>query len=425
MDGFTRVSLRSAGMSSSKTAHDVKRTCRPVCCRLTGGERSAVAVVGVRGPGSAEAIARCFTPAKPRRLQAGEVRFGRWHGAGEENSRSAKANAAAPIATESVVLTPLDDDSFEVHCHGGPAAVDRILSDLQSLGAVRLEPNQWVPDEQRPLVLREAEEVLRQCLTARTAARAMDQVRGALLRWAEHHLAALQAEPTESALRALQAECRTRLQEAAWGCRLSDPFRVVLCGPPNVGKSSLVNAIVGYERSITFDQAGTTRDVLHAETVIEGLPVRLTDTAGLRLSEEMIEREGVSRARRAALAADLVIWVSQPQQAPGPSEHASAETADLETPPAAKHLRVLNKADLLDAPSPPSELPADMVLTVATTGQGVEELIGRIATSLVDSAGEPGDPLVLNERQVECLQQTLAATTAEAAVEGLGRLIHG
>ncbi len=103
---------------------------------------------------------------------------------------------------------------------------------------------------------------------------------------------------------------------ARWpiGSHLVEPWRVVLAGPPNVGKSSLVNALVGYQRAIVYDAPGTTRDMVTAITALEGWPVELCDTAGLRSSREAIEAEGVRLARQAAAAADALVLVFSAQE---------------------------------------------------------------------------------------------------------------
>src|SRR6185503_7750192 len=95
------------------------------------------------------------------------------------------------------------------------------------------------------------------------------------------------------------------------GLHLTTPWRVVFAGPPNVGKSSLVNALLGYPRAIVYDQPGTTRDVLTASTAFDGWPFELRDTAGLRdgISLDSVEVEGVARARAQIATADLVVFV--------------------------------------------------------------------------------------------------------------------
>ena len=267
------------------------------CAVLTGTGRSAIAVIGLRGPKAKSIIERSFVPATPMTLSNGQIRYGNWTGSDPEQE-----------AHESVVVTPIGEDRFEIHCHGGSAAIARIIGDLRSCGAIQIENSDWTEVEN--LLIREARQVLAKCLTARTAAIAMDQLRGALADWVQSSIDA-PADPSS-----LAREAERIVAHAPLTTRLGDPFRVVLVGPPNVGKSSLVNAIVGYDRSITFDQAGTTRDVLHADTVIDGIPIRLSDTAGIRESDEAIEKEGIARAKSVAEQADLVLIATVLKHAP-------------------------------------------------------------------------------------------------------------
>ena len=124
----------------------------------------AVAVVAIAGTGSSSALKRCFRPASDRGWSPGEIRFGHWVG------------TSTDLGAESVVVTPLSDDSFEVHCHGGPAATGRILEDLKTLGVTTVSSDQWASHASEPLLITEATEVLIACQTARTAAVALDQV---------------------------------------------------------------------------------------------------------------------------------------------------------------------------------------------------------------------------------------------------------
>jgi tRNA modification GTPase len=194
--------------------------------------------------------------------------------------------------------------------------------------------------------------------------------------------------------------------------RLAEPFRIVLCGPPNVGKSSLLNALVGFNRSITLDTPGTTRDVVHADTVIAGLPVRLSDTAGIRDSEEAVEREGIRRARRAAAEADLVLRVSEPAR----------REVDRDADPApssAAMIGVMNKSDLLSAGEP---LDRDQIATSALTGDGIERLWARIAEQLAGALPAPAQPAALNDRQARLLAAISQAEDADTLTARLREL---
>lgn len=438
-------------MSPPKPVPDWSIGRETVACRLTASGRSAVAVIAVGGPAAGEVIARFATLATGRPAAAGQVRYGRWHG-----------GQADDAAGESIVICPLVGDAFELHCHGGPAAVTRILDDLRG-GGVRVvsehtwlhRAGRWLPDvgetggvagetgraagETSPLI-GEADAVLSRCVTPRTAAVAADQCRGAMLRWAESVAARISAH---GSIELLRREAAAVLERAAFGTRLAEPFRVVLAGPPNVGKSSLINAIVGFQRSITHHHAGTTRDVLHADAVLEGVPIRLTDTAGIRDSDEAIEREGVSRARRMLREADLVVWVRSPDSRSGGFEWRPGEIdwgvrdSDAKGGPAL--LNVLNKCDLLvpsrddsvaglspDLSPGSGDVPRqdDGEFAVsAVTGAGIEEMQRAIVAALVPTTPNPGDPVPLTDRQVVWIRRLAEASSSAAGLNAVRGLI--
>ena len=360
------------------------------CAILTGSGRSAVAGVGVQGAAAADAIADRFTPTTIGPFKAGQIRFGQWGG-------------------ESIVVTPIAQQSYEIHCHGGPLAAKRIVQDLAQAGIQAVPADGWNVDHV-PLLIREAQDVLGRCQTARTAAIALDQTRGKMFDWCEGLIAELRKIDLED----LPKEIRERIQmvakRGAVGTRIDRPFRVVLAGPPNVGKSSLVNAIVGYDRSITMDIAGTTRDVLHAETVIDGFPIRLSDTAGMRDSAEPIERQGIEFAKKAAIEADLVVLVSDP------------ENAMKVALPFHHSIHVMNKADLI---KDKTQIDGAAIPTTATTGEGVAELMQAIAATLADHFPALGEPVPVTARQLECLNHAFAANTTSQAIQHLDQLLFG
>jgi tRNA modification GTPase len=169
---------------------------------------------------------------------------------------------------------------------------------------------------------------------------------------------------------------------------LKEGVRVVIAGPPNAGKSSLLNAIVGHDRAIVTDIPGTTRDHIDVPLALDGVPLRLTDTAGLRDSDEAVERIGVERAQRLIEAADVLLWLGEEGDAP---EH--------------PHLVPLHsKADLPDRePAGPGTLAVS-----ALTGEGLAELGIAIVTEARQLLPGPGE-LALNRRQAEMIAEAEAA----------------
>ena len=192
------------------------------------------------------------------------------------------------------------------------------------------------------------------------------------------------------------------LRHAPLGLHLNESYQVVLAGRPNVGKSSLINALVGYERAIVCDSPGTTRDIVTAETAIDGWPVQFSDTAGLRTTVDPLEEAGVRRRKRIA-DCDLVVLVFDASKA--------EQREDLllrEEFPAA--LVVRNKCDLASERLPTSGSEENGPLaTSAVTGEGIGELLRSISRRLV-AEPPPADAAVpFTQAQVEAISRALAA----------------
>ncbi|KQN98583.1 MULTISPECIES: tRNA uridine-5-carboxymethylaminomethyl(34) synthesis GTPase MnmE [Stenotrophomonas] len=171
------------------------------------------------------------------------------------------------------------------------------------------------------------------------------------------------------------------LADAERGRKLRDGLHAVLIGPPNAGKSSLLNALAGSERAIVTDIAGTTRDTLRETIRIDGLELELVDTAGLREGGDAIEREGMRRARAEMQRADLAIVVLDARD-PDAGRQAIGDAAAQ----AARQLWILNKCDLL--PQWPQQLDEDVIAISAASGQGLEQLHARLRELAGDGAGE-------------------------------------
>ncbi len=176
------------------------------------------------------------------------------------------------------------------------------------------------------------------------------------------------------------------------GLRLIQPWRIVLVGRANVGKSSLLNALLGYQRSLVDHAAGTTRDILTALTTVDGWPVELADTAGSRAASSDVEWEGIARAERHVATADLVLVVSDVSTAWTPEDEQWVSISPNE--PIILH----NKIDL--HPSIPPDRPAGLA-TSARTGAGLRELLEAVARRLVPQPPPPGTavPFLEHHRQ--------------------------
>ncbi|MCY3005626.1 MAG: 50S ribosome-binding GTPase [Planctomycetota bacterium] len=355
--------------------------------KLTGDTPSAISVIELIGSQAIEWLNRHWTPAhRTKAIPIDAIRYGILqlpiHGVASSKSES---------VGESVVVCSTAEDRYELHCHGGQAASNAILSCLRDEGIAVKSAIESIFETQADRIVAEATLELLKAKTLRTARILMDQKRGALsLAMAQIDRAIERDDPTE-ALRIAQ-ELRS------WnhvGKHLTSPFDVLLCGPPNVGKSSLLNRILGYRRSIVHDQAGTTRDLLVEETSIEGWPVRLQDSAGIRISgdiSDITEKLGVQRAMEASASADLQLILVDPLE--GWTE---AHQNLLDCKPSQSML-VLTKADLQMAGL--SSLPACPCISVsAQTGDGIDVLLKAIARGLVPVEPSESQAVLFTQRQ--------------------------
>lgn len=200
-------------------------------------------------------------------------------------------------------------------------------------------------------------------------------------------------------VRELAAEVATALGEAKRGERLREGLVVAIAGPPNAGKSTLLNRIARREAAIVSPFAGTTRDVIEVHLDLDGYPVTLLDTAGIRETDDPVEREGVARARARAAAADLVLWVVD----------ATEQSAPAIAGPAPTWL-VRNKIDVAGAQGKVQVGGARRTFDVsATTGEGVAGLVDSLGDFAREHLGGLEPALVTRERQRRLLEDTCAA----------------
>jgi tRNA modification GTPase len=200
-------------------------------------------------------------------------------------------------------------------------------------------------------------------------------------------------------------EIALHLAESGRGERLREGFTVVLAGPPNAGKSTLLNALAKRDVAIVSAIPGTTRDAIEVRCDLCGLPVTFVDTAGLRDTSDPIETEGVSRTRAHVARADLVLWLVAPDC--GDSGDKPAADGGVRT------LRVATKSDLAAAPAP-----VDMAVS-ARTGDGLAALLDRIAALLQAELGT-GDAVITRERHRRAFEAAHASLVRAAAAMAQG-----
>ena len=206
---------------------------------------------------------------------------------------------------EELILCRRSAERIEIHCHGGMAAVGAVIESLVSRGCQLVSWHDWLRTEGVDPIRADAHIALADAPTERTAAILLDQYHGALATAVRRAIAAATAANWPLAAELLDAVLTYRHV----GTHLTTPWRVVLAGRTNVGKSSLINALAGFERAIVSHQPGTTRDVVTTVTAIDGWPVQLADTAGLRRSDDELESAGVRLAVETVQSADLIIAV--------------------------------------------------------------------------------------------------------------------
>lgn len=302
----------------------------------TAAGRAAIAVIRVSGPKARQAVlALCGRAPRPRKATVRQLR-----------------DAAGRPIDEALVLwfegphSYTGEDAAEFHVHGGPAVVSAMLQALSGAGLRLAEPGEFTRRafENGKLDLAQAEGVA-DLIDAETEAQrrqALEQLGGRLshiqARWSGlllEALALLEAAvdfpdeelPQDVAARArpvlvdLLAEIEVAISDVDRGLRVRDGYRVALIGAPNAGKSTLLNALLDRDAAIVTEIPGTTRDVIEASVVLGGYKVLLADTAGLRETADVVEAEGVRRARAWAGSADLRLWLvdgsaSEPVETP-------------------------------------------------------------------------------------------------------------
>jgi tRNA modification GTPase len=338
---------------------------------LTPRGRGALAVVGVAGPEATRAVGRLFHPRGTRPLATrpvGSISFGRW---------------ADAERGEELVVVRCAADAFEVHCHGGLAASAAVIASLEAIGGVQQAWPAWLAANGASAIEVEAREALAQAGGPKAARILSRQLAGALQAELDR-IAALRRFGAEAAGR----EAIERLVAASRvGLRLTRPWRVVVAGPVNAGKSSLVNALAGYARSIVSPDPGTTRDLLETRITLHGWEIDLVDTAGLR-GEDLdaaspTEQAGIERAEAATTDADLVLRVG--------TEGLWTVSGRLAESPNGTTIDVLSQCDL---PSAAGSGPPGLIRTSAVTGEGIEELAAAIVDRLVPE--ERDDPTLLS-----------------------------
>ncbi len=322
------------------------------------------------------------------------------------------------------------DDLVEFHLHGNDLLVSGLVRSLVSLGARPAGPGEFTrraflngkldltrAEAVAEVIAARSERAARGA-AARLAGALSDRYRGIRTRLLDLlvHLEASVDFPDEDIetlgyprllgdLAALQAELQGLAATYTSGRIERDGLRVGIAGRPNAGKSSLLNALLGSERAIVTPVAGTTRDYLEESLTVAGARIQIIDTAGLRETDDVVEAEGIRRARGRMAEADLLLYVVDMTCPPVSGEWEAARDLGRGT-----LVWVLNKADLAEGPFP--EPPGGPVFRLsARTGAGVDALLGWLGSAAAGSDGDQGFR-VATARQARLLEQSAASLAA-------------
>ena len=404
----------------------------------TGNTVSAIGVLRLSGEAAFAVADKVFRPVNGKKLSECPKRM---MVLGTLTDRNGEALDNCLAVTFAAGGSYTGEDSVEFHCHGSPVVLNEGLQALFAAGAVQAGRGEFTKRAflSGNLDLTQAEAVvdLIEAETVQAARNAVEQLGGSLRRkiekvyddllnissqfyavvdYPDEDIEDLSREEIEGTLSDSETTLRALLATFRRGQVMRQGVPTAIVGRPNVGKSSLLNALLGYDRAIVTDVAGTTRDTIEEKAVVGGVLLRLIDTAGIRETEDTVERIGVERSRSALTSAQLVLAVV---------DSSSTITAeDIEVLKAAaeseKWILVWSKSDLADGPTSLMlpKAPAAEVTVSSVTGAGLEELEKAVA-DLFPAGEVPAGLTLTNTRQAEAVERAAAAVSgALSALRG-------
>ena len=405
----------------------------PIAAIATGSQIAAIGIVRLSGEGVIPMARRLFTPARGPELSQQPDRklcYGRL---------CRRDGSLLDLCLVTVSHGPdsyTGEDTVEFQCHGSPLLLRTLLEELFALGARQAGPGEFTKraflngrlglseaEAVADLIDAESDEALRNAAGQLSGAihRRAERIYRALSDISAHYHAVLdypdediedfELRAYEDTLRGALGELEKLLGTFRRGKLLNAGIPTAIVGRPNAGKSSLLNALLGYERAIVTAVPGTTRDTIEERLHLGGLCLRLIDTAGIRETEDEVERLGVQRSRAALEGAELVIAVVDGSRACTEEDAAILRAAEQ----AGRGLVVLSKQDLSAAVER-----IDTVLPVipvsSVTGEGLDELERAIA-DLFPLPEAPAGEILTNARQAEALGR--AAESLRAALNAM------
>jgi len=395
-----------------------------------------IGIVRISGPHAREIAGKVFSAKHGKtfdQIKGYTALYGRVHDGQEDIDEAIALNYTAPASFTG-------EDVVELSCHGGLYIMRRVLKAVFAAGAIPAGPGEFTRRAflNGKIGLTEAESVMQLISAqgeqaAKTALAGHDgalekkiiQIRELLIgtaahlsAWADYpedDIPQVNTTALEETLVTAKAELERLLSQFDAGRAIREGVRTVIAGRPNVGKSTLMNLLSGCERSIVTEYAGTTRDVVEDTVILGDVPLLLSDTAGIHLTDDPIEKIGVDRARGKVLESQLVLAVFDSSQKLGAEDRELISI--IENSPA---IAVINKSDL------PTKIDIQYIINKfkhivyisALSGDGLQELKEAVAELLQTAQINPADGILFTERQRDAARQAAECVTeALTAVE--------
>jgi len=413
----------------------------------TGGVVSAIGIIRISGPNALTAADSIFRTANVKSLKDAENRRMYYGGLVSTKSEIPGDSNLIDLCLCVVSRSPnsyTGEDTVEFHCHGSPVVLSEVMYLLTKHGVRRAQPGEFTKraflNGRMDLTQAEAVIDLIESETVFAAKNAAGQLHGtvglkmesvynrlidimahfhAVIDYTDEDIDEFKMRDYLETLNCIKNELQKMLETHERGKVLRNGIPTAIIGRANTGKSSLLNALLGYERAIVTDIAGTTRDTIEEKLIIGNVLLRLIDTAGLRKTNDHIEKLGVERTLAALSGAGLVIPVFDG------SEPLKREDHDVlrSIPPDVPKIAAVNKSDLpavLDT-SELDRLGIKYCIVSALSGEGLDSLDVEIRKMFPEFGAEPSGELITNSRQAEALHRAVESLTlaATALAEGV------